>query len=211
MTAKARLVYGYILLRVLAKGMVSRTWAADGVKAPLRLYSVPYVTNGMMSSMDRRVALYFAVLSLSALSLQGQTPSNGQSDHPLVSSMTTEAFQQRVKALGFVTEQGSANGNQGTFFTFMAEGRKIGGLALSPEAVELFISFSDGAALETVNEWNRTHYSSSAFVDQKGNACVKSILVVEGGVTQENLNAFITRFRESAIAYARFIVDHNKK
>ena len=93
----------------------------------------------------------------------------------------------------------------------MAEGRKVGGLLENPAVLELFVSYKDGAMPDDLNDWNRTHFGTTAFVDRNGNAILRSNLVLEGGVTEQNVNSFITRFRDAAAAYARFIVDHKKK
>lgn len=164
-----------------------------------------------MRNTHRRIALQFAALSLVAISLQAQNQASLQGDPNLVTGMTLEAFQQKVQVLGFSTTRGSANGKQDSYFTFMAEGRKVGGLALSPTILELFISYKDGALPEDLNEWNRNHFGTAAFVDQNGNAVLRSDLLLEGGVADQNVNAFIIRFRDAAGAFARFIVDHKKK
>jgi len=164
-----------------------------------------------MSTTHLRVFLSFSLLYLCAVALQAQSSSSTPSNPPLVTSMTLEDLQQRVQALGFSTTRGNTDGKPNTFFTFMAEGRKIGALTVGPTVVELFVSFTDGAKPEDLSEWNRIHYESQAFVAQNGNAVLRSDLFLEGGVSEQNLNLFITRFRDSAIAYARFIVDHKKK
>ncbi len=164
-----------------------------------------------MSTTCRRIALYFAFLTPLSTQLHAQNGSNVQNNRPPISSLSTEAFQQRVKDLGFVTEMGTVSGGADTYFTFRAEGRKVVGYALNRDTLELFVSFTDGAALETMNEWNRTHYGSSAFVDQKGNAALRSDLALTGGVSPECIDSFIIRFRDIAVAYARYIVDHKNK
>ena len=164
-----------------------------------------------MNNIQLRVSLCLAVFYLFALPLQAQSTSSTENHPPLVTAISLESFQQRVQALGFLTTRGSTDGKQDTYFTFMAEGRKVGGITLSPAVIELFISYKDGAMLEDLNEWNRTHFGTTAFIDQKGNAVLRSDLVLEGGVTEQNVNSFITRFRDAAGAYARFIVDHKKK
>jgi hypothetical protein len=125
--------------------------------------------------------------------------------------MPLEAFQQRVQALGFSPVRGSTDGKLDDYFTFRAEGRKVGGRSATPEILELFVYYTDGASLETVNEWNNTHVGSSAYVDKDGNAVLESDLVLTGGVSVANLDAFITNFRDAASSYARFVLDHQKK
>jgi hypothetical protein len=121
-----------------------------------------------------------------------------------------EGFQHRVQVLGFQCERGSTDGKLDDYFTFRAEGRKVGGKVASPELIELFVYYSDGASLATVNEWNRTHFGGTAFVDADGDAVLESELILTGGVSEENVNAFIINFRDSAGDYARFILDRQK-
>jgi hypothetical protein len=80
----------------------------------------------------------------------------------------------------------------------------------TPELAELFVYYTDGASLATVNEWNKTQFASTAFVDGDGNAVLENLLVLTGGVSEENVDTFITNFRDSAADYARFILDHAK-
>jgi len=165
-----------------------------------------------VSVTDPRLFLCFgAVCFLFLKPLPAQNISNPPNNPALVTSLTIESFQQRVQALGFSTTSGNADGKQETYFTFMAEGRKVGGLLENPAVLELFVSYKDGAMPDDLNDWNRTHFGTTAFVDRNGNAILRSNLVLEGGVTEQNVNSFITRFRDAAAAYARFIVDHKKK
>lgn len=165
-----------------------------------------------MSITGPRLFLCFgAVCFLFAKPLQAQNISNPASNPALVTSLTIESFQQRVQAPGFSTTRGSADGKPDSYFTFMAEGRKVGGLLENPGVLELFVSYKDGAMPDDLNDWNRTHFGSTAFTALNGNAVLRSNLVLEGGVTQQNIDSFITTFRDAAAAYARFIVEHKKK
>ncbi|MGA3048190.1 MAG: YbjN domain-containing protein [Terracidiphilus sp.] len=164
-----------------------------------------------MSTTHLRVFLLCAVSYLCATALEAQGTSGTQSNPPLVNSMTIESFQQRVQALGFSTSRGSTDGKPDAYFIFMSEGRKIGGLVINPTVVELFISYSDGPTLEDLNEWNHIPIGTTAFVNEKGGTILTSELFLEGGITEQNVNAFITRFRDAASAYARFITEHKKK
>ena len=133
----------------------------------------------------------------------------GNSTH-MISTVTLEEFQRRVQALGFQCERGSTDGKLDEYFTFRAEGRKLAGKVAAPEYVELFVYYTDGTTLATVNEWNKTQLASTAFVDSDGSAVLENLLVLTGGVSAENFNTFITNFRDSAVDYARFILDHAK-
>ncbi len=135
-------------------------------------------------------------------------PATGSSQ--MVSTLSLEDFQHRVQALGFQCERGTTDGKLDDYFTFRAEGRKVGARMASPTLPELFVYYSDGASLATVNEWNNTQFVSTAFVDKDGNAVLENELMLTGGVSEENFNTFITNFRDSAATYARFILDHQK-
>lgn len=156
-----------------------------------------------------RAGLCVAVFYLLVISSQAQSPA--PNNPPLVTTMTIESLQQRVQALGFATTRGNTDGKPDSFFTYLAEGRKVGAIIVNPDVVELFVSFKDGSTPEDLNEWNRTHYGTAAFIDQRGNAVLRNDLILEGGVTEQSVTVFITRFRDIASAYARFIADHKKK
>src|SRR5215469_13342232 len=128
----------------------------------------------------------------------------------LVSTLTLEQFQHRVQALGFQCERGTTDGKPDEYFTFRAEGRKLGARMASPGLAELFVYYSDGTSLEAVNEWNNTRFGSTAFLDKDGNAVLESLLVLTGGVSEANVNTFITNFRDFAVDYARFVIDNPK-
>jgi hypothetical protein len=128
----------------------------------------------------------------------------------LVSTLTLEQFQHRIQALGFQCERGTTDGKPDEYFTFRAEGRKVGAKMASPGLAELFVYYSDGTSLSAVNEWNNTHFGSTAFLDKDGNAVLESLLVLTGGVSDANVDAFITNFRDSAVDYARFVINHPK-
>lgn len=165
-----------------------------------------------MSISAPRFFLYFgAVCFFLVRPLLAQNISNPPSSPALVTSLTIESFQQRVQALGFSTARGSTDGKQDAYFTFMAEGRKVGGLLENPAVLELFVAYKDGAMPDSLNDWNRTHFGTTAFVAENGNAILRSNLVLVGGVTEQNVDSFITRFRDAAAAYARFIIEHKKK
>ena len=159
-------------------------------------------------SLPHCVVVFFCLF---AGALQAQNGMNTQVSPVLVNTMPLEAFQQHVQALGFSTTRGNTDGKPDTYFTFMAEGRKVGALSINPGVIELFISYKDGALPEDLNEWNRSHFGTSAFVDQNGNAVLRSDLFLDGGVSEPNVNSFIIRFRDVAGAFARFIVEHKKK
>jgi len=110
-----------------------------------------------------RFLLYFgAVCLLFVKPLPAQNVSNPPSNPALVRSLTIESFQQRVQALGFTTTRGNADGKQDPYFTFMAEGRKVGGLLESPAVLELFVSYKDGAIADSKAQLFNAAYTANA-------------------------------------------------
>ncbi|HTF69710.1 MAG TPA: YbjN domain-containing protein [Edaphobacter sp.] len=159
------------------------------------------------------VALFGTLLVVCPSLAQSKGPTASAaagSSKQLVSTMTLEEFQRRVQSLGFQCERGSTDGKLDSYFTFRAEGRKVAAKMATAELPELFVYYTDGASLATVNEWNNTHFASTAFVEKDGTAVLENLLVLTGGVSEENVEAFITNFRDSAADYARFILDHAK-
>ena len=110
-----------------------------------------------------RFLLYFgAVCLLFVKPLPAQNVSNPPSNPALVRSLTIESFQQRVQALGFTTTRGNADGKQDPYFTFMAEGRKVGGLLENPAVLELFVSYKDGAIADSKAQLFNAAYTANA-------------------------------------------------
>ena len=56
-----------------------------------------------------------------------------------------------------------------------------------------------------VNEWNKKHRFSRAYVDDSNDPVLESDLDFDGGVRLESLKIFITTFKSSATEYKKFL------
>jgi len=130
-----------------------------------------------------------------------------KTDHTIITSITSQEFQQLVQGMGFECTRGKDE----TFFSFRAEGYKVAALSNDPSYIELYNGFTDvNPSLATVNEWNQVNSFSRAYVDKDGNAALEADLILTGGVTHENIEMFVKTFRNSVSQWARFALDHKK-
>ena len=56
-----------------------------------------------------------------------------------------------------------------------------------------------------VNEWNKKHRFSRAYIDDSGDPVLESDLDFDGGVTLDSLKLFVTVFKSSATEYKKFL------
>src|SRR5579883_990460 len=63
--------------------------------------------------------------------------------------------------------------------------------------MELQLALSDKVTAALMNEWNRTHRFTRAYMDTDGGATLESDLEFSGGVTQSTIETFIKGFREA--------------
>jgi hypothetical protein len=159
------------------------------------------------------------LLGLFSATAVGQTPKPGnatdtatKTDRAIITSMTSESFQQIVQAMGFQCTRDKDNaGKEDAFFTFRAEGYKVAAFAHDPSFLQLYNAFSDvQPTLATVNEWNQNNSLSRAYVDKDGNAVLENDLFLTGGVTRDNVENFVKNFRDSVARWARFVLDRKK-
>ncbi|NET56046.1 MAG: YbjN domain-containing protein [Symploca sp. SIO2E6] len=76
----------------------------------------------------------------------------------------------------------------------------------SEKDIQLYIGFTGiTVTLNQVNEWNKNHRFSRAYIDEEGDAVLEADLDLEGGVTAENLSRFISIFILSVDKFADFI------
>ena len=144
-----------------------------------------------------------------------QTPAatSTTTDVRVITSMTSAEFQQTVQAMGFDCARGKdKTGKEDPFFTFRAEGYRVAAFSADDSSyLQLYSGFTDvSPTLATANEWNRDNSFSRAYVDKDGNAGLESDLMLRGGVTSDNIEMFVTTFRDSVARWARFTLDHKK-
>jgi hypothetical protein len=73
--------------------------------------------------------------------------------------------------------------------------------------MELQLALSDKVTPAVMNEWNRTHRFTRAYMDTDGGATLESDLEFSGGVMQSTIEAFIKGFREAIPGFAKIVLD----
>ena len=76
------------------------------------------------------------------------------------------------------------------------------------ESIQLYSGYVAGdksGMLEKVNEWNRTHRLSRAYVDRAGDPCIETDLHLQQGVTLGAVDAYINDYLLSVFMFNRFL------
>jgi len=109
-----------------------------------------------------------------------------------------------LQAMGFeVTDK---PGDNSTVFYFQLASYKVS-LDSHMSFMELQLALSDRVSAALMNEWNRTHRFTRAYMDTDGGATLESDLEFAGGVTQNTIETFIKGFREAIPAFTKVVVD----
>ena len=95
-------------------------------------------------------------------------------------------------------------GDKRTTFRLQLAGFKVT-LDDDLDHIHFWTGFTDIVDTIKVNNWNRDNWFSRAYMDKAQNPIIEADLDLEGGVTRENVEAFIRRFRTSVDTFARFI------
>lgn len=150
-----------------------------------------------MSGMNLTVG---AVLLFSASAAQAQMALMG-------GEVWTEVAPAKVKTIlhgmGFeVTEKPA---EKSTFFSFKLADYKVS-LDSHPGFMELQLALSDKVTAATMNEWNRTHRFTRAYMDTDGGATLESDLDYGGGVTRGAIESFIKGFGEVIPGFTKAVL-----
>lgn len=62
--------------------------------------------------------------------------------------------------------------------------------------------------LEAINQWNKEHRHSRAYIDDENDPVLESDLLSDGGVSQEKLTIFVRAFQISAGQFQQLLVQH---
>ncbi len=74
--------------------------------------------------------------------------------------------------------------------------------------LQLYIGLGGmGNDLSDVNEWNRTHRLSRAYIDKKGDPILESDLLSDAGLTPQHVVAFVRVFTMGVPIWGRFLRD----
>lgn len=62
--------------------------------------------------------------------------------------------------------------------------------------------------LEPINEWNKLHRHSRAYIDDEEDPVLESDLLSDGGMSQEKLTMFVRAFQMSAREFQELLIQH---
>lgn len=62
--------------------------------------------------------------------------------------------------------------------------------------------------LEPINEWNKLHRHSRAYLDDENDPVLESDLLSDGGMSQEKLTVFVRAFQMSAGEFQQLLIQH---
>jgi hypothetical protein len=95
-------------------------------------------------------------------------------------------------------------GEKSTFFIFQLAGYKVS-LDSHTEFMEMQLALTDKVTIAAMNEWNRTHRFTRAYVDTDGGATLESDLDYGGGITKATIQAFLKGFSEAIPGFIKVV------
>jgi hypothetical protein len=71
---------------------------------------------------------------------------------------------------------------------------------------QLYVGFSDEQVTpQQMNEWNKAHRFSRAYVDGDGNPILETDIDFTGGVSEDNIKAWVRLFRDLLTSYVDYL------
>jgi hypothetical protein len=133
--------------------------------------------------------------------LMGAAPTDSKVE--LITKISADELIAVLKEEGF-----SAKSDRPEVVAVKVEGLNV--LFVLPEdhySVQAYAGFkSDKGTLSRVNEWNRTHRFSRAYIDNDGDPVIELDLDLTGGISKQRLVDYIKTVRISVLAYARHVL-----
>ena len=128
-------------------------------------------------------------------------------EQPVLMRITAEQVENRLKQLGLAYEVGVDNYDDPLItFTLASYETKLFFYDCAEEgcaSIRLYTRFATtSASVETVNAWNQKKRFSTAYLNEDGVACLDTDLIVRGGVTLAEVDAFVLNFRDRLGEYA---------
>ena len=160
----------------------------------------------------RRVTLWLTVLlaagslvTATAATLRAQEDTASDSADVETAKVVKKATPRFIEALLDKLELDyKSTGKNG--YLIKLEGVKLLVFIENSGGIMLYCGFQ-GIKVNTVkiNEWNKKHRFSRAYIDDSNDPVLESDLDFDGGVTLESLKIFITGFKSSATEYKQFL------
>jgi Putative bacterial sensory transduction regulator len=118
------------------------------------------------------------------------------------SSMSAPKVERTVRGFREVSDFKEVSNNT---YSFVIDGLKIV-IFNKGETMQLYAGFrSSGTSLSTINEWNKEHRFTRAYLDSDNDPVLESDIDLTGGVTQENVDEFVRTFFASLVQYKKHI------
>lgn len=73
------------------------------------------------------------------------------------------------------------------------------------QTLQCYAGFQSQRSLAAINEWNKNHRFSRAYMDNEGDLALEADINMAGGVTYENLKEFIRVFQISLNGFVEFM------
>ena len=119
---------------------------------------------------------------------------------PVVTKMNLDDLESLARGMGLSPSREKANAVR-----FKLSGYTAFLLTKGPD-IQLYAWFNDKVSVQKINDWNKKQRFCRAYVDKDGDAVLESDLDLEGGVTLENIKAFIDAYRTLLPLFARHLV-----
>ncbi len=117
-------------------------------------------------------------------------------------SMSAPKIERTIKGFREVGEFKEVSNNT---YSFVIDGLKIV-IFNKGQTMQLYAGFrSSGTSLSTINEWNKEHRFTRAYLDGDNDPVLESDIDLTGGVTQENVDEFVRTFFASLVQYKKHI------
>jgi hypothetical protein len=96
--------------------------------------------------------------------------------------------------------------DKSTYFTFQLASYKVR-LESRNAFMELQLALSDKVSTASMNEWNRLHRFTRAYMDTDGGATLEADLDYTGGVTKSTVESFIKGFRDVVPEFTKVVLN----
>ena len=146
------------------------------------------------------LAMILAAACLTAVTLRAEEDEDVITTEKVVRKATPQFVEQLLGKLDLDYKEASKN----SYLIQLAEMRML--ILIQTGDLQLYIGFKGvRASVNRINEWNRTHRFSRAYIDKDNDPVLESDLDFAGGVTLDTIKNFITLFESSAKAYKEFL------
>lgn len=126
----------------------------------------------------------------------------------MYSTVSVDELEAIIKSTGFVYRKESERiirFDAGSYKMFASLESCEGNTGNQCRAVVLGTFFKYQPSLSVINEWNRTRYGSTAYIDKDNDAALESSITLVGGITEDNFKANILVFVARVNQFSKYI------